>query len=189
MPGTRKREQFWCNPQTGCSPHFWGRAMGWYMAAIVDILDYFPQDHTERPAIIRILNECADALFKVQDPEKHCWYQVLDQGDRPGNYLEASASSMYVYAFAKAVRKGYMSEAVYKEKIKQAYAGLIEQFIEETQTGLVNVNKIVQVSGLGGASKRDGSFAYYMSEPIISNDGKGVGAFIGASLEVEEWMH
>lgn len=183
-----KKEQFWCNPETGCSPHFWGRAMGWYMAAIVDILDYFPQDHAERPAIIQILNECAEALFKVQDPEKHCWYQVLDQGDRPGNYLEASASSMYVYAFAKAVRKGYMSGEVYKEKIRRSYAGLIEQFIEETQTGLVNVNKIVQVSGLGGAGKRDGSFAYYMSEPIISNDGKGVGAFIGASLEVEEWM-
>lgn len=182
-----KREQFWANPETGWSPHFWGRAMGWFMAAMVGILDYLPQDHEGRKDIIQIFNDCTEALFKVQDPEKLCWYQVLDQGDRPGNYLEASASCMYVYAFAKAIRKGYLPDS-YKDQVKKTYAALIEQFIEETKDGLVNVNKIVQVSGLGGEGKRDGSFAYYMSEPIISNDGKGVGAFIGASLEVEELM-
>lgn len=182
-----KREMYWANPETGWSPHFWGRAMGWFMAAMVDILDYLPKDHEGREDIIRIFGECTDALFKVQDPEKLCWYQVLDQGDRPGNYLEASASCMYVYAFAKAIRMGYLP-ASYQERVRKTYAALIEQFIEETKDGLVNVNKIVQVSGLGGESKRDGSFAYYMSEPIISNDGKGVGAFIGASLEVEELM-
>jgi len=94
---------------------------------------------------------------------------------------------MYVYAFAKALRKGYLPDS-YKERVKETYAALIREFVEETRDGLVNVNKIVQVSGLGGAGKRDGSFAYYMSEPIVANDGKGVGAFIGASLEVEELM-
>ncbi len=182
-----KHEQFWCNPETGCSPHFWGRAMGWYMAAIVDILDYLPEEHKDRPEIIRIFNQCTEALFRVQDPERLCWYQVLDQGDRPGNYIEASASCMYVYAFAKALRKGYLPDS-YKDQVKETYAALIREFVEETRDGLVNVNKIVQVSGLGGAGKRDGSFAYYMSEPIVANDGKGVGAFIGASLEVEERM-
>lgn len=182
-----KHEQFWCNPATGCSPHFWGRAMGWYMATIVDILDYLPEEHKDRPEIIRIFNQCTEALFRVQDPERLCWYQVLDQGDRPGNYIEASASCMYVYAFAKALRKGYLPDS-YKERVKETYAALIREFVEETRDGLVNVNKIVQVSGLGGAGKRDGSFAYYMSEPIVANDGKGVGAFIGASLEVEALM-
>ena len=95
------KEQRWANPETGCSPHFWGRAEGWYAMALVDVLDFVPGDHPERDILISILNDVAAGIKKYQDQESGVWYQVLDQGDREGNYLEASASSMFVYAFVK----------------------------------------------------------------------------------------
>lgn len=179
-----KREQPWCNKETGCSKNFWGRSMGWYVMAIVDILDYLPENHQQRGRIIEILNETMEALLKVQHKKSGVWYQVLDQGDREGNYLEASASCMVLYAMAKGVRKGYLNNK-WLEVIKHTYQGVIEEFIEVTDDGLVNLNKVCAVAGLGGPSGRDGSFEYYISEPIKPNDFKGVGAFILASAEVE----
>ncbi|MBM3131198.1 MAG: glycosyl hydrolase family 88 [Chloroflexi bacterium] len=98
----------WANPNNGCSPHFWGRAIGWYGMAIVDILDFLPRDHSQRDALIAILNRTCDALARAQDAASGVWWQVLDQGARPGNYLESSASSMFVYAFVKGVRRDYL---------------------------------------------------------------------------------
>ena len=99
------KEQKWANPETGQSPHFWSRAMGWYVMAIVDVLDYLPEDHKDRAEIIQILQETCDALLKVRDPKSGAWYQVLDQGDREGNYLEGSGTAMYIYAFAKGAKR------------------------------------------------------------------------------------
>jgi unsaturated rhamnogalacturonyl hydrolase len=111
------------------------------------------------------------------------WYQILDQPNREGNYLEASASSMFVYALAKGVRKGYL-DPEYMDVARRGYEGLLEQFVT-VEDGLVNLNRVVSVGGLGGDNDRDGSFAYYLSEPVISNDPKGTGPFILASLEME----
>jgi unsaturated rhamnogalacturonyl hydrolase len=99
-------QQRWANPITGCSPHFWSRAIGWYVMAIVDVLDYFPQEHPARPTILAILDRTVEAVAHVQDEATGLWWQVLDQGGRQGNYLEASGTSMYVYAITKGVRSG-----------------------------------------------------------------------------------
>jgi unsaturated rhamnogalacturonyl hydrolase len=179
------RQQLWSNKETGCSPNFWSRAMGWYCMAIVDVLDYLPKDHSQRDRIIEILNNIVKALIKVQHPTQGVWYQVLDQGDREGNYLEASGSCMFVYAIAKGILNGYLSKK-YVEVVATAYKGIIDHFIEVDDKGLVNLNGTCMVAGLGGNPYRDGSYDYYIGEPIKYNDLKGVGAFILASSEVEK---
>jgi unsaturated rhamnogalacturonyl hydrolase len=183
-----KREQFWCDEETGLSKNFWGRSMGWFVMAIVDVLDYIPNEHKDRSRIIKILNEVLDALLKVQDKETGVWYQVLDQADKKGNYLEASASCMIVYAMAKGIRKGYLTEKWIAEA-RKSYKGIQEEFVTTTADGLVNLNKVCQVAGLGGKERRDGSFEYYISEPIVTNDAKGVGAFILAAAEMEKLLN
>ncbi|MDF2564883.1 MAG: glycosyl hydrolase family 88 [Massilibacillus sp.] len=179
-----KKQQRWADKTTGLSPHFWGRSMGWYVMALVDTLEVFPEDNKYRPELVAILNRTIAALLKVQDTESHVWYQVLDQGTRKGNYLEASGSSMIVYALLKGVRKGYLPE-ILKETAKQAFQGLVAEFILATKEKLINLNKICYVAGLGGKDNRDGTFAYYISEPIVSNEPKGLGPFILASVENE----
>ncbi|MGV8982019.1 glycoside hydrolase family 88/105 protein [Clostridium sp.] len=178
-----KRVQPWCNPETGCSKNFWGRSMGWYVMAIVDVLDYLPENHKDRARIIEILNEVLEALLKVRDSETGVWYQVLDSEKRKGNYLEASASCMILYAMAKGAKKGYLP-ASWFDIAKTTYKGIIEEFITVTAEGLVNLNKTCMVAGLGGEGKRDGTYEYYISEPIITNDPKGIGAFILAAAEM-----
>jgi unsaturated rhamnogalacturonyl hydrolase len=178
------KQQRWANPETGCSPHFWGRAMGWYAMALVDVLDYFPEDHPRRDAIIAIFGRMIEALARVQDEASGLWYQVLDQGRRAGNYLEASASCMFVYAIAKGVRKGYLPPD-YLAVARKGYQGIVRDLITVDEQGLVTLEGICSVAGLGGNPYRDGSFEYYVSEKVVPNDYKGVGPFILASLEVE----
>jgi unsaturated rhamnogalacturonyl hydrolase len=177
------KEQKWANKETGLSPHFWGRALGWYGMAMVDVLDHFPQDHPGRTAIIGILNRFAKAVVKVQDPASGLWYDIVDMPKEPKNYKEASASCMLVYTLAKAVRLGYIPSS-YAAPAKKAYAGIIKEFIK-VEDGQVNLHGTVSVSGLGGKPYRDGSFEYYMSEKVVVNDAKGVGAFIKCSVEME----
>lgn len=183
-----RREQPWANPETGLSPHFWGRAVGWYAMAVVDVLDNLPADHKDRQAIISIFNGLADALLKVQDPESGVWWQVLDQGPREGNYLEASASCMIVYALLKAIRLGVLSET-YRASAEKGYAGILNKFVITRKDGLVHLIRNCAVAGLGGYNPgqpyRDGSFAYYISEPIVTDDHKGIGAFLLAAAEYD----
>ncbi len=178
-----KREQVWADSVTGLSSHFWGRAVGWYMMALVDVLEMLPESHRDRGQIIRILQDLAEAVAAVQDPVSGTWYQVLDKANREGNYLEASASGMFVYALAKGARLGYL-DAEYRDVARRGYDGMLKEFVT-VEDGLVNLNQICSVAGLGGKNQRDGSFAYYISEPISTNDPKGVGPFIMASLEME----
>ena len=178
------KEQKWANKETGCSPNFWGRAMGWYGMAMVDVLDHFPTDHPGRDSIIGILNRFAKAITAVQDVKSGLWYDILDMPNREKNYKEASASCMFVYTLAKAVRKGYIP-ATYQLTAKKAYNGIIKEFIEVDANGQTNLKGTVSVSGLGGKPYRDGSFEYYMSEPVVVNDPKGMGAFILCSVEME----
>ncbi len=178
------KQQKWANQQTGTSPNFWGRAMGWYAMALVDALDYFPAHHPQRGALIAILNRLSTAVLKVQDQKTGLWYEVLDKAGEKGNYFEASASSMFVYALAKGARKGYLPESI-MPSVKKAYNGILTQFIETDANGQVNLKGTVSVSGLGGTPYRDGSYAYYISEPVIVNDPKGIGAFLLAGNEMD----
>ena len=178
------RSQFWADKSTGLSANFWGRAVGWYVMGIVDTLEHLPADHPRRGEVLEILRGLADAIARVQDPKTGVWYQVLDQPDRAGNYLESSASCMFVYALAKAQRLGLL-DATHADVVRRGYDGILTQFIEVDDRGLATLTDTCQVAGLGGRQRRDGSFDYYMSEPRISNDPKGVAPFILASLEIE----
>jgi rhamnogalacturonyl hydrolase YesR len=178
------KEQRWANKTTGQSPHFWGRAMGWYAMALVDALEYYPAGHPGRDSLIAILNRTAAAVKKYQDTKTGCWYQVLDKGDSTGNYVEASASCMFVYALAKGMRLGYLP-ATYRTVAQKGYKGILKQFIRKNPEGDITLSGTVSVAGLGGEPYRDGSYAYYLSEKVIDNDPKGVGAYILAANEME----
>jgi unsaturated rhamnogalacturonyl hydrolase len=181
------KSQFWANPITGCSSNFWGRADGWYAMALVDVLDYFPADHPARPQIIAILNKLAAAVVKYQDPKTGLWWQVMDQGDRKGNYLEATASSMFVYALAKGVNRGYLPHG-YLSTAERGYAGIVRDLIHDDGGEKWSLTQCCSVAGLGGSPSngkpRDGSFDYYVGEPIAINDFKGLGPFILAGIEL-----
>ena len=179
------KQQKWANKETGTSPLFWSRAMGWYSDGLVDALDYFPATHPKRQALIDILNRLVNAIEKQQDKTTGLWYDVMNYAGagKEKNYFEASASCQLTYAIAKGVRKGYLPAA--KLAIaKKAYDGIVKRFIK-VEDGQTNLHGTVKVSGLGGNPYRDGSFEYYMSEPVIVNDPKGVGAFLLASYEME----
>jgi unsaturated rhamnogalacturonyl hydrolase len=181
--------QPWANPSTGCSSNFWGRAMGWYAMALVDVLDYFPTNHPARPQIIATLQKLSVGVLKFQDAKTGLWWQVMDQGDRPGNYLEATASAMFVYALAKGVNHGYLSRDCVPV-VEKGYAGIIKNFIKPDGEKSWSLTQCCSVAGLGGApvngKYRDGSFLYYIGEPVVENDLKGVGPFILAGIEVQK---
>jgi unsaturated rhamnogalacturonyl hydrolase len=179
------KQQRWSDPITGRSQYFWGRAVGWYVMAIVDVLDFLPREHAHRQDLIAILDQTAAALIKVQDKTTGLWYQILDLPERTGNYLEASASAMFVYSFAKAVREGYLVQD-YLLSARRAYHGLLQNLIKIDSQGLLTLEKVCGGAGLGGEPYRDGSFEYYVTEKIIPNDPKGVGPFILAALEIEQ---
>ena len=179
------KEEKWADKKTGLSPHFWSRAIGWYGMALVEVLDYFPENHPERKNLIRYLQRLAPVILKYQDTKSNVWYLMTALGDKKGNYLEASASSMFVYILAKGVRKGYL-DPNFLNAAKKGYEGIIKEFISTEKDGSLAVNKTVSVGGLGGKPYRDGTFEYYISEPLRKNDLKGVGPFIMASLEIEQ---
>ncbi|MBN1313774.1 MAG: glycoside hydrolase family 88 protein [Anaerolineae bacterium] len=178
------RQQRWADPETGCSPHFWSRAIGWYVMAIVDLLDLFPTDHDARKDFVAILERTLTAVSRVQDKATGLWWQVLDQGEREGNYLEASGTSMFIYAAAKGVRKGYLDRSMLDVAVK-GFDGLIDNMVTIDDEGLINLHGICSSAGLGGNPYRDGSFEYYIGEPVETNNLHGVGAFILAALELE----
>ncbi len=178
------REQKWADKTTGLSPNFWGRAMGWYGMALVDALEYFPANHPQRSAVIDILKRYAEAVVKVQDAKTGLWWDVLDKPNVNPNYFEASASCMFVYTLAKAVRLKYLPES-YLAAAQKGYKGIIERFAVANGSDAMTLNGTVGVSGLGGKPYRDGSFEYYMQEKIVVNDPKGLGAFLLASNEIE----
>ncbi|MFC4231144.1 glycoside hydrolase family 88 protein [Parasediminibacterium paludis] len=178
------KEQQWANKTTGASPNFWARAMGWYGNALVDVIEQIPVSYKKRDTLVTILKRFATAVQKVQDTKTSLWYDILDKPTGKGNYLEASASSMFVYALAKGVRLGVLP-ASYLNVSKKGYDGILQTFIETDANGQANLKGTVSVSGLGGKPYRDGSYDYYMSEKVIVNDPKGIGAFIQAANEME----
>ena len=179
------KQQDWANKTAGTSPNFWGRAIGWYGMALVDVLDFFPADHPARPEIIATLRKLCAGVVKYQDPQSGLWYQVVDQGGRPGNYLEATASSMFVYTLAKGVNRGYLSHD-YEAAALKGYRGIIERLVKVDNNGQVSLTQCCSVAGLGYG--RDGSYEYYIREPIVDNDLKGVGPFILAGIEMQKLL-
>jgi unsaturated rhamnogalacturonyl hydrolase len=180
------KSQPWANPATGCSSNFWGRAIGWYAMAMVDTLDFLPTNHPARPAIIATFQKLCAGVAKYQDPPTGLWWQVMDQGNRPGNYLEATASSMFVYAMAKGVNRGYLAHD-YAAVATKGYAGIIKNLIRDDGQGHWSLTHCCSVAGLGYG--RDGTFNYYVKEPVISNDLKGVGPFVLAGIQMQQLVH
>lgn len=178
-----KKEQKWCDSKTGLSHQFWGRSVGWWYMALVDVLDFVPENHPNRQALIDMVNGLTKAIPNFQ--HEGLWYQILNLEDREGNYQEASVSSMFMYAVAKAVNKGYIDQK-YKKIARDAYKGLMNKLIRIDQDGTVNITQCCMVAGLGGKSHRDGSFEYYISEPIRENDPKATGPFIMGCIELNK---
>ena len=186
-------QQFWANKEDGKSKHCWARALGWYVMAMTECLDAMPENYARRQEVIDLLNKAMKSMVKYQDKKTGVWYDVLDvKSDK--NYLESTASSMFAYVLLKGYRKGYLSEEYLKAGVK-AYNGILKQFIKVNADKTISLTRCCAVSGLGPGPgpyvkkpnyKRDGSFEYYMSEPIRDNDAKGVGPFIWASLEMEQ---
>lgn len=176
----------WADPRTGCSRTFWARAIGWYAMALVDVLDLLP-DAAQRATLAAILEEALEAVARVQDGTG-LWYQVIDQGDRPGNYLEASASCMFAYAFAKGARQGHLRPER-RQLAERAYQAIVDRFVRATPDGEVTFEGTCRGAGLGpgraGQPYRDGSFEYYVRQPVATNDHHGVGAFLLVSAELE----
>lgn len=192
------RTMFWADKETGLSKHTWARAQGWYAMAILEVLDALPKENKHRDDFIKMLNKVMKNTVKYQDEETGVWYDVMDVKD-PRNYLEATASSMFAYVLLKGSRLGYFDNSLKEAGIK-AYKGILKQFVRVNADKTISLTRCCEVSGLGpGINKsvlkaapkvkenkrRDGSFEYYISEPIRDNDGKGVGPFIWASLEME----
>jgi unsaturated rhamnogalacturonyl hydrolase len=184
--------QSWADPKSGVSPNFWSRAIGWYGMSIVDSLDYLPVSQPEIDEIVNILKRVADGAVKWQDPQTGVWWQIPNLGTREGNYLEASGSAMLVYTLAKGVNKGYLPREKYLPAILRGYEGLLRTFVKTNPDGTIRLTQICQGAGLGYTTSngrpRDGSFDYYMSEPVVDNDPKGTGPFILAGIEVEKLL-
>ncbi len=199
------RKAFWSDNETGLSQHCWGRAQGWYSMALIEVLDALPENYARRSEVINLLQKDLDAILKWQDKKTGLWYQVMDSPEREKNYLESTCSSMFTYVLLKAYRKGYVGEK-YRDAGIRAYKSMIEKFIQVHPDKTISLTQCCEVAGLGPAvtpeveaamkrinpkgsvkenRRRDGSYAYYLSEPIRSNDAKGVGPFIWASLEME----
>lgn len=178
------KEQRWANKETGLSPHVWGRAMGWYAIALVDVLDYFPKNHPRRAELVAIFQREAEAIAKYQDKKTGVWYDIIDLPERKPNYLESSASAMFVYALAKGIRQGNLP-VKYLKTVQTGWEGIKKEFIKELPDGNLDWEGTVSVSGLGGNPYRDGSFEYYMSEKLRTNDVKGLGPAVMAAVEME----
>jgi len=179
------RLQRWANPVTGTSPEFWSRSMGWYMMALVDVLDFLPATHTRRNELLAILNRLSKAIVQYQDAKSGVWWQVTDKAGKPGNYPESSGTAMFVFGLAKALRMGYINKS-YLPAAEKGYAGLIKEFVEKDAGGGYHFMRAVAGAGLGGVPYRDGSYEYYVNEPKRDDDLKAIGPFIQACIEMHQ---
>lgn len=172
------RNASWANPSTGTSPEFWARSLGWYMMALVDVLDFIPQENTaQRDTILAILNRLVSAVSDVQDQVSGVWWQVPDKGGQSGNWQESSSTAMFVYAIAKAVRHNYIDPG-YLSTVEKGWNGLINEFVTTSGSNL-NLIDTCEGTGVGG------SYSFYIGRAKKTNDPKGLGPFLMAAVEVE----
>ena len=177
------KKERWANPATGLSPQLWGRGDGWYAMAVVDVLAEMPKDHPRRKDVLGVLHRLARAIVAVQDEPTGVWWQVLDAADRPGNYREASVSAMFTYALTKGIRNGWLDAKTFQRAATRGWAGTMREFAVADGAGDVHVTRVCKVAGLGGEPYRDGTYDYYIGTEVVTDDPKGVGAFILAGAE------
>lgn len=177
-------EQRWCDPQTGQSAHSWGRAMGWFAMALVETLQFIPEEEPGRDSLLAILGNVTLQMKNYQDARTGLWYQVLDRSGAEGNYIESSVSAMFIYSLYKGIRLGFIPQK-YMAVADKAYKGYLDNFIETDENGVVSITRCCAVAGLGGKNYRMGNYEYYINELIRNNDPKSVGPFINACLEYE----
>ncbi len=178
------KSQRWANPLTGQSTTFWGRSLGWYYMAVVDVLDFVPVDHPRRHELIDIARHLAKVLPPLRDKDG-LWYQVPNQIHREGNYAEASVNTQIMYAMAKAINKGYIDKK-YRKVTRSVFKGLQKRLLRTEPDGSLTLIQCCAVAGLGGNPYRDGSYEYYINERIRENDGKATGPFILACIELHK---
>lgn len=179
------REQFWADPETGCSPNFWLRSMGWYLMALVDVCDKMSMEIYEQYRKLQdIFKLVLNGILQYQDPETKLFYQVIDHPEAENNYLETSGSAMIGYAILKACRMGLILKEKYESKGREIVESLIDNKLL-LENGELHLTGICSVAGLGPDTnrRRDGSVEYYLSEPVVSDDSKGVGPFMMAYAE------
>ena len=179
------RQMGWSDPKTGCSPETWGRAEGWYVMALCDVLELMPAQTKERARLTAILNRVMESLLQVQDKKTHLWYQVPDRPGEEGNYLESTCSAMYCYAMAKGVRLGLLDKK-YKKEAVAVMKGLRRYKIVTNEDGTLSLIDCCAVAGLGGNPYRDGTYSYYVHERIRKDDPKGVAPLIMAAIELSK---
>lgn len=176
---------FWADRETGCSKNFWLRAIGWFCISLIDNIDYM-DDESAREELIKIFKEAVKGIARYADPDTNMYWQVVDQGGREGNYLETSGSSMIAYAMMKGARLGVLDEK-YAVWGKQTFDGICRRYLSVNDNGELNLGGICLVAGLGPEKdrRRDGSYEYYVSEPVVENDAKGVAPFVLCYTEVK----
>lgn len=165
----------WADPITGAAPEFWGRAIGWVPAALLEILEYLPEDHKDKKALTSMLQDLLIALTKYQDSNSGLWYQVIDKGHLSDNWLENSCSSLFVHAIAKAVRLGYLEDK-YLPFAQKGYQGVIDTLKYDTNGNLI-IGNICIGTGIG-------DYQHYIVRPTSENDLHGAGAFILMCVEM-----
>ena len=179
------RSMFWCDATSGQSAHAWGRALGWYAMALVEVIPWMPEGAL-RLDLTGKLDKLCHNIMPYADPETRMWYQVLDRPGQEGNYLEATASAMFTYALLKGCRNGWV-KGIKMETARSIYRDLLVTFVSyDPSTGLVDLNRCCEVAGLGGKENRSGTYEYYINEKIRSYDPKGIGPLIWAALEYEK---
>lgn len=175
---------FWADPETGCSKNFWLRSLGWFAVALADLCEIIPEG-SDRDELTAIFADLMKAMRNYMDEETGMYWQVPDQPGREGNYLETSGSAMMAYAMLKGSRLGILSED-FAEAGEKTFNGIMDRYLTFTDTG-IDLGGICLVAGLGPENnrRRDGSYEYYISEPIVENDAKGVAPFILAYTEIK----
>ena len=181
-------EQRWANKITGQSPNFWSRSMGWYMMALVDVLDYVPTNNPQRGKLISIFSHLAKTLLKYQDPKSGLWYQVTDSIHSKGNYLESSSTAMFMYAMTKGVNKGYLNKD-YLTVSRSTFSRFLHSAVVVDSIGSYSITRACAVAGLGGKHYRDGSYSYYIIEPQRNNDPKVIGPFLMWSCQLAKAVY
>lgn len=179
------KKAFWSDKKTGLSKSFWLRSVGWYTVGLVDAIDYM-EEEGQREKLVKIFKDTVEGLERYIDPEKHMFYQVVDMGGREGNYLETSGSAMIAYAMMKGARLGFVDKR-FASVGERIFNGICNEYLTETD-GKLNLGGICLMAGLGPESnrKRDGTFEYYISEPVVENDAKGTGPFVMAYTEIKQ---
>ncbi len=178
------RKAFWADPETGLSRNFWLRAIGWYALALTDLIEIIPKGMEERDELADTLRDLLESILKYADPATGMYWQVVNQGGREGNYLETSGSAMIACAMLKGARLGALDEA-FRENGKKTFDGIVKNHLKVTD-GMIGLENICLVAGLGPENRpnRDGSYEYYISEPVVSNDAKGAAPFVLCYTEI-----